>query len=111
MLSASRLARAGGAQDAVCGTCLAISVAAEAAAALPPQLDGLDVFVRVGPGREVRPSTRSAKSRAKADGRVLSLEGFAQAVPPAALLGRHDGFWPSLRPCLLNKVLKRLPSG
>jgi hypothetical protein len=88
VLSAAPLAGAGAAQQAICGTCLAISVAEEAAAALPPQLDGLDVLVRVSPGRE-DPALEALNQIENKGGRPgLSLEGFADAIPPAALLGR-----------------------
>lgn len=40
------------AQEPVCGACMALDIAPGAVAALPPELDGLDVLVRVAPGAE-----------------------------------------------------------
>ena len=79
---------ASGRQNAVCGTCLAISIAGDAAAALPTQLEGLDVFVRVAPGAEGPALEAIDQIEARGGRPAVSLEGFADAVPPAALLAK-----------------------
>ena len=78
--------RASGVQNATCPSCVALSVASEATSALPEQLDGRDIFVRVGPGGE-GPALDALAEIARKGGRpALSLETPLETIPSAALL-------------------------
>jgi hypothetical protein len=101
VVSAASLSGATTVQDAICGTCLAISVAEETAPALPSQLEGIEVLVRVSPGRDdpALDALRQIESKGGRPG--VSLERFAEGIPPAALLasaGRVLAFAPALPP-------------
>jgi hypothetical protein len=74
-------------QDA-CATCIAISIRADAAAALPPQLDSRDVFVTFEPGDDVKSREALTAIEQKGGRPCLAIESNSEAVPPPALLGQ-----------------------
>jgi hypothetical protein len=84
----SAVARASPGQNAVCVTCVAISIPNQATLALPQQLDGLDVFVRVVPGAEGTALEPLAEIERKGGRPGLLIEGFPDAAPPANLLAQ-----------------------
>ncbi|MDP9323795.1 MAG: hypothetical protein M3P13_09170, partial [Acidobacteriota bacterium] len=88
ILPGSAVARASAGQNAVCVTCVAISIPNQATRALPQQLDGLDVFVRVVPGAEGTALEPLAEIERKGGRPGLLIEGFPDAAPPASLLAR-----------------------
>jgi hypothetical protein len=82
----SAVARANTGQNAVCVTCVAISIPHQATLALPQQLAGLDVFVRVVSGAEGTAIEPLAEIERKGGRPALLIEGFPDAAPPASLL-------------------------
>ena len=84
----SAVARASPGQNAVCVTCVAISIPPQATLALPQELGGLDVFVRVVPGAEGAALAALAEIERKGGRPGLLIEGFPDAAPPATLLAR-----------------------
>jgi len=88
ILSGSHVLPASAWQTAVCVTCVAISVPADATRGLPEQLGGLEVLVRVVPGAEGA-ALEALTEIERTGGRPgLVIEGFPEAAPPAPVLAR-----------------------
>lgn len=86
VFSGAAVLRAGGPQSAACASCIAIAIPSDALAALPPQLDGLEVFVRFVPGAAPMALAALAEIERRGGRPCLFLEGTE--VPPADLVAR-----------------------
>ena len=76
------------AQSAACAACVAISISADAAPALPEQLDGLDVFVRVSAGDEGTAVAALAAIERKGGRPGLLIAGLPGEAPPRNFIDR-----------------------
>lgn len=75
-------------QSVACATCIAISISADAVAALPAQLDGLDVFVRVSAGDEGAAAAALAEIDRKGGRPGLLITGLSGSTPTTGSLER-----------------------
>jgi hypothetical protein len=76
------------AQSAVCATCIAISISADAAVTLPAPLDGLDVFVRVAAAEEGAAAAALTEIERKGGRPGLLIAGLSGAAPTRTSLER-----------------------
>lgn len=86
-LSSGAALHASGRQPAACATCIAIALPDDAAAALPAELGGLDLFVPLAPGRESAVLEAMADIERRGGRPSLSVDARID-VPAAALLAR-----------------------
>lgn len=68
-------------QNAVCATCVAIAVEPQVASALPPQLDGVEVFVRIAAGNEGAAAAALIDIERRGGRPALLIEGLPSTSP------------------------------
>ena len=109
VFSGADVLRASGRQSAACASCIAVGTTSEALASLPPQLDGLEVFVRFVPG--AGPTALEALTEIERRGGrpCLLLDGAPGEAPPTNFSLGRAVYWCFPPPCRRTRLLMRRP--